>query len=109
MTKLEIETLAQNTHLCFAYSRDNATFNQEQRTKWLSKGLDQRARLTELITKELSKSAEPTVIDANKRLKTISQTLQNEEESLKQYADTVQEITDVVAILDTIIGLVTPV
>jgi hypothetical protein len=109
MPKLAIETLTRNSHLCFSYSRDNATFTQEQRNKWLIQGMQQKARLIELIGKELSESIEEKVIAANAQLKTINERLQDKEESLRQYADTIQKISDVVVILDIIIGLGVPV
>jgi hypothetical protein len=108
MTKLEIDQLVQCIDLCYEYSRDNAAFSLEQRNQWLIKGFELKARLLELVGKEVAKNVDSEVTKANQRLKTISDRLKDKRESLNQFADTVQKITDVVGILDILIGLAFP-
>ncbi|WP_341528138.1 hypothetical protein WKK05_01945 [Nostoc sp. UHCC 0302] len=105
MTKLEIKSLADNVEICFAHSRDNATFTLEQRDKWLYQGVKLRECLKNLISKEISQAADSKVIEANTKLKSINQRLQDKQESLNKFSETVEDITNVVAILDIIIGL----
>lgn len=108
MSNLKIESLAQNTHLCYEYSRDNATFSSDQRDQWLIKGFEQKARLNELIGKEMSGDVDSKVIEANTKLKAINERLKDKHESLNKFSDTVQQINDAISILDILIGLVIP-
>jgi flagellar biosynthesis/type III secretory pathway ATPase len=109
MSNLKIDLLAQNSHLCYEYSRDNATFDLKQRDQWLIKGFELKARLVELVGKEMAQGVNSEVDKANQQLTIISKRLKDKAESLSKFADTVQKITDVIDILDILIGLVIPV
>lgn len=105
MTRLEIELLAKIVDLCFDNSLDNQTFDPQQRDQWLIKAVEMRRRLIKLIGREISQGADSKVVEANAQLKVISQKLQDKQESLRQFVKTIQDITDIVIILDIIIGL----
>ena len=109
MIKLELEVLTANAHRCFENARNNRDYGSGQRDTWLIKGLELKARLNELIGKEISDDYDEKIIEANKKLKKINEKLKETENNLAQYADTVQEITDLVKILNIFIGLVMPV
>ena len=105
MADLEIQLLSQNTQLSFEYSRDNATFNREQRDEWLTLGLEQKDRLILLVGKKISDGANSKVIIANTKLKEINTRLKNKIESLNKFVETTQMINDLLDITDIFLGL----
>lgn len=98
-TKLETLTLHQNIDLCFAYSRDNEKFNEEQREGWLIQGENLRARLVELLGAEFPSGLDPNVQAANKKLKGINQQLQDTQNLLGKYNQIIKELQALVEIL----------
>lgn len=75
---------------------------------FLIKGFEQKQRLTQLIGEELSNASDPTVTEANMKISEVNLRLKNEQESLNKFIETIQNISDVVSILDTLIGYIVP-
>jgi hypothetical protein len=108
MANLKIQLLTENTSLCFEYSRNNAIFNSEQRKMWLIKAFEQKGRLAQLIGEELSNESDPTIIEANTKMSEVNIRLKNKQESINKFIETIQNISDSISILDTLIGFIVP-
>lgn len=110
MTKqLDIPTLEQSIHLCNAYSRDNEKFNPEERDGWLTQAETLREYLVQLEAIQFSSNLDFKVEAANKKLTDISQKLQNTQNLLNSYNDSIEELQALAGILGDLVNLATPV
>ena len=106
MVQLDIPTLIDNITICFANSRDNESFDIDQRRKWLIQGIEQRQRLRQLIGEQIAEEANSLVTDANQRISHINQRLKEKLESRRRFNDTIEQIITVVGVLDQIVSFV---
>ncbi len=106
--KLDILTLQQNVELCYAYSRDNQKFNEEQRQQLLIQSEKCRQRFAELVAAEFPPKLSPNVQQANDKLKSINKQLQDTINLLAHFNQIITELQALVGILNGLIKLVTP-
>jgi metacaspase-1 len=108
MTILEIKVLEELTNLCLKYSRDSETFNFQQRSEWLIRGIELRERLPKILKSEpeFSPDADILVEKANEKIHKISEGLKNNQESLLD--EIIQQIIDLIAIVDLLIDFRLP-
>ncbi len=96
------DALAAAVRLCFERARDNATFTDEQCAEFLFQGKRLRGLLVNLISTTIS-AVTPAVEAANQELDDLVARLNDTQETLAKYEDTVKRIGDVVGALDQIL------
>src|SRR5512142_1339687 len=102
------DALSAAVRLCFANARANETFSPEQCAEFLFQGKRLRGLLVNLISATFTTPV-PEVDEANDQLDALVTRLDDTAETLQKYADTIERIGEVVALLDRALKFATAV
>lgn len=100
---LDVEGLTQAIRLCFANARDTEHFSAQQRQDMLFRGKILRGHLVNLISAHFSQDAGPAITDANAKIAAVNNRLKSAQETLQQYADSIDRLSQLAKNLEELL------